>query len=92
MKNKTIIQILFLGTLLLTGCGGEEEKKSNIALTSTLCAENASSIDIDNYQTLLAGDTIVKDDDNAMIEVYSDSNGTKKVCLVDNGSLAHIVR
>lgn len=81
-----IIVSIFL-TLLLTACGnsdgggnfGSVEEKINIDVP---CISTPTSIDISNYITLLSGDIVEKETDNAEIIIYHDLGGNKKVCLV----------
>ncbi len=86
-----IIVSLFL-TLLLTACGGKGskdsddggntgsvEEKINIDVP---CISTPTSIDISNYITLLSGDIVEKETDDAEIIIYHDLDGNKKVCLV----------
>ena len=54
------------------------------------CILNPTASDIDTYITLLSGDSIVKDDENATISILQDINNVKKVCL--ESGVAHIVR
>lgn len=95
MKNITSLLAASLATLLLSACSGGggdasfENGESVISLVGVDCVEPAN---LANYETLLSGDTVVKDDANATVIIYHDVNGVKKICLVDNGSSAHIVR
>ena len=95
LKILTLMSITSL-VLLLSGCGGGGDSSfKNATSTSTIaitvaCKTTPSALDIDTYETLLSNDTVVKDDSNTTVSIYHDSNGNKKVCLV-NGS-AHIVR
>ena len=90
--------ILLLTTLLFIACSGGGDasfKNENIILplVEVQCVTGSpTSSDIGMYETLQSGDTIVKDDENATVIIYHDASGTKKICLVDNGSTAHILR
>ena len=97
MKHITLTTILFGLTLfLLNGCG--ENRGCNgatifIPLQSIKCVTGTpTQADIASYEPLQSGDTIIKDDNNATVIIYHDSTGEKKVCLIDNGSSAHILR
>ena len=99
MKNIRLFLSVVFTTLLFTSCsdgGGDASFKNNetiISLVAVKCVTgNPTATDITNYETLLSGDTIVKDDNNAIVSIYHDTNGIKKICLVDNGSAAHILR
>ncbi len=98
MKLYRNILIASLGMLLLSGCSENgdaafKDGETIISLVGVKCVTGTpTDTDISNYETLQAGDTIVKDDDNATVIIYHDVTGTKKICLVDNGSSAHIVR
>ncbi|MDF1883122.1 hypothetical protein JHD49_04145 [Sulfurimonas sp. SAG-AH-194-C21] len=94
MRKEIILPLMVLSALVLTACGGgEKNTQSIISLTSILCIDGTPTItEITNYEKLLSGDTLVKDDANATVEIYAGSDGTKRVCLVDNGLNAHIVR
>jgi hypothetical protein len=87
-----------VSALLLSACGGGggdasfKNGETIISLASVQCKTTPTTTDISNYETLLSGDTIVKDDNNATVIIYHDVNGTKKICLVNNGSTAHILR
>lgn len=80
--------------LFLSACGGEDasfkEESTTISLVGIDCVTTPTATDIDGYETLESGDTIIKDDDNTTISIYHDVDGVKKVCLV-SGS-AHILR
>jgi len=98
MRNKITLVVVSAMTLLFSACsdGGDASFKNGeitISLKSVQCVTgNPTSSDISNYETLLSGDTLVKEDDNATVIIYHDAGGVKKVCLVDNGSSAHILR
>jgi len=98
MKNKIILLVVSLMALLFNACsdGGDASFKNAetlISLSSVKClAGDPTSNDISNYETLQSGDTLVKEDDNAKVIIYHSTDGVKKVCLVDNGSSAHILR
>lgn len=96
MKNYIkYISIVSLTALFLSACGGEDgsfkgEGSTTISLVGITCVTTPTATDIDGYETLESGDTIIKDDDNTSISIYHDVDGLKKVCLV-SGS-AHILR
>ena len=99
MTNKTTILLGFVMTLFFAACsggGGDASFKNTgtvISLVGVKCVTSSpTSTDIANYETLQSGDTIVKDDNNAIVIIYHEVTGTKKICLVDNGSTAHILR
>jgi len=98
MRNKITLAVVSLMTLLFSACsdGGDASFKNGetlISLSSVQCVTgNPTSNDIANYETLLSGDTLVKEDDNATVIIYHDAAGVKKVCLINNGSSAHILR
>lgn len=100
MKLSKNILIVSLGMLLLSACSGGgggdasfEDGETIISLVGVKCTTaTPTSTDIANYETLLSGDTVVKDDDNAEVIIYHDASGVKKICLVNNGSSAHILR
>ena len=97
MKNIILFLSMLLTTLLFTACshggGSDDNNGTTISLVDVKCVTgNPTSDDISNYETLLSKDTIVKDDNNATVIIYHDVTGVKKVCLVDNGSSAHILR
>jgi hypothetical protein len=99
MKKYITRLIAVLMTVWLSACsgGGGDASFVNgetvISLASVLCVtDTPTSTEISNYETLQSGDTVVKEDDNATVIIYHDVTGTKKICLVDNGSSAHILR
>lgn len=98
MKLYRNILIASLAMLLLSACSDSGDAsfkggKNKISLVGVECVTGTpTSMDISNYKTLQSGDTIVKDDDNATVIIYHDIAGIKKICLVDNGSTAHILR
>ncbi|QOY51008.1 hypothetical protein [Candidatus Sulfurimonas baltica] len=95
-KYMITLTVVFL-TVWFTSCSdeGDASFKNGVTVISLVgvdCVTTPTSTDIANYTTLLSGDTIVKDDDNATISIYHDANGTKKICLINNGSSAHLLR
>ena len=97
MKNKlTLVGMSAMAFLFIAcGDGGDSSFKNGtveIPLTVLCVTGDPTNNDITSYETLLSGDTIVKDDDNAQVVIYHDVTGVKKICLVDNNSSAHILR
>jgi hypothetical protein len=89
----------FFIALGLSACGGgggsasfENTNTATQIDISIPCVTNPSTTDINNYITLLSGDTISKSGDVTII-TYHDSDGDKKVC-VDGSSTgsAYILR
>ena len=87
-----------LGIIGLGGCSDNgdasfENAQIKLSLSSVMCVEGTpSTTDIMSYKTLISGDTIVKEDNNATVVIYHDINGVKKVCLLDNNASAYILR
>ena len=97
MKKYMIIVTAVFLTVWFTSCSDEgnasfKNGTTVISLVGIDCVTTPTTTDIANYETLLSGDTIVKDDNNAIISIYHDVNGTKKICLINNGSSAHLLR
>lgn len=99
MKTKLFTLIITTAvTFIFNACGdgGASFVSGNgdtiISLNNVKCKASATSNDISNYETLFSNDTIIKEDNNATVIIYHDISGVKKICLVDNGSSAHIVR
>jgi len=94
MKLYRNILLATFVALLLSACneGGDASFKDGETIISLVGVDCVEPAVLANYETLLSGDTIVKDDDNATVIIYHDVAGTKKICLVNNGSSAHIVR
>ncbi|QOY50964.1 hypothetical protein [Candidatus Sulfurimonas baltica] len=95
MKNTISIMTLVLITIGFNACSGEGGDASfangeTIIPITIACETTPTATDIDNYETLLSADAIVKDDDNTTVSIYHDIDGNKKICLVSG--VAHIVR
>jgi len=94
MKNILFLTILIFISIGFISCGSDE---SSIGVSGeiiinidTYCVEDETLEAINTYHNIQYGDTIVKDENSTVIEIYHKSDNTKSVCLV-NGS-AHIVR
>ena len=97
MKKSTLIILTTVLMLLsFNACGGGSSSTAESIPTqttiniSTYCVVDPTIQAISTYIEVEAGDTIVRDENNTVIDTYSDSLGTLRVCLV-SGS-AHIVR
>ena len=93
--NKLIL-LVTLTTIIIgfSACGGGDSdasfKNSETLIPIDInCTVTPTVLDISTYIELKSGDVIVEDE-NATIETYHDTNGTKKVCI-DSG-IAHIIR
>lgn len=97
-QNKIKLAKLSLLTLLslsFSACGGGGDSSSfenseTITDITTVCVTTPTSTDISSYITLNSEDVIIKDSNDAVISIYHDTDGTKKVCLVSG--TAHIVQ
>ena len=93
-KILTIMAVTFItiGFNACSGGGGNAsfENGETIIPITIACETTPTATDIDNYETLLSGDAIVKDDVNTTVSIYHDIDGNKKICLVSG--TAHIVR
>lgn len=94
MKLKNIIKTVTFLTIIITSftaCGGggsssSFENSETLIPITIACDTNP----IDLYETLNSGDVIIKDTSDAVVSIYHDVLGNKKVCLVSG--IAHIVR
>lgn len=86
MKNIILILTLIFITISFNACG---EDSGGDGLTVIAISAQCSS-PMNTYETLLSGDTIVKDEDNTTISTFLDIDGTTIVCLVSGSG--HIVR
>lgn len=98
MKLRNIIKTVTFLTIIITSftaCGGggsssSFENSETLIPITIACVTNPTSTDIDLYETLNSGDVIIKDTSDAVVSIYHDVLGNKKVCLVSG--IAHIVR
>ena len=96
MKRRTLIILTTVLMVLSFNACGSSSSSETISTTqtaieiSTYCVSNPTLQAISTYTEIKAGDTVVRDENNTIIDTYSDSTGILRVCLV-SGS-AHIVR
>jgi len=93
-RTLTVLSIILIG-LSFNACGNSNSSEETtptqkIISISTYCVSNPSLQAIGTYIEVEAGDTLIRDENNTVIDTYSDSSGLIRVCLV-SGS-AHIVR
>ena len=82
MKNIYLIATTITIALFFGACGDSDESPvTNITI---------SDCNTSNYTDILAGDTIVQDEDNTSIQTLFNTDSSQKVCVL-TGS-AHIVR
>jgi len=97
MKN-IIIPVTVVIALYFSGCSESDGSSStttttletnpvSIAITAA-CISNTP--DTETYQEIVAGDEIIKDEENTVVNIVVDSTGVQKVCL-ERGA-AHILR
>ncbi len=90
MKN--IFFIIIMGVLTsinFNGCSGEDGI-NRVTILVTYCVEDTTSEALESYVKLSSGDSIIRDEDDTVVEIYHGEDNIKRVCLV-NGS-AHILR
>ena len=92
MKNKLIVALIFtmIISISFNACSNSSEDKVTEIDINVKCLPNPTGTDIENHISLLEKDSVVKDEDNTTVSIYYDTQGTKKVCLVEGK--AHILR
>ena len=81
--KKIILTIGSITMALLLGACGDSDKSPVTNITISDC--NTST-----YIDILAGDTIVQDEDNTSIQTVFNTDSSQKVCVLTGA--AHIVR
>ncbi len=93
------IRELLIGTVItlsFSACTNRDNTNDDNTTVKTsipiivACITNATATDIDNYQDILAGDEIIKDEPDTIVNIVVGSNGDQKICL--QSGAAHILR
>ena len=95
MKKIILIITLTILSIGFSACGGGDSSSGGTPITpateiipiTVTCTTPAT---LETYMTLQSSDTIVKESVDAVVTIYHDADGIKKVCL-ESGS-AHVVR
>ena len=95
-KNILATTLTMLVMVSLSACGGGSGDNANFSnaeqkiVIDVNCSTPITTVLINSYISMISGDVLVQAGNNTIVEIYHNTNGTKKVCLA--GGSAYLIR